>query len=261
MTARIGRILASLALLAWPSACISYYDVTIETPARPKLTVSPFQRVLIAGFLAGGIDDVDANLETVRVLRSQLRSKSSLKIIEAADPLPLAEIAFENASVTTRLDGSPDGLQKPDLAKQAHSETELHAREHIFADVEFWKRLGEEYQDALIVTGTVLFTGGPRMRTVQRDDEVVDAVGRRHATSSLAFGWFTTYLLKPKFIFIDGRSGTIMYTESFREEVVCQRDQNVPALSAYFELMDRVLPTFLGTVSNQKIRTSRLLFK
>ena len=41
--------------------------------SRPKLDVSPFQRVLVAGFVAGGTDDVDANQETVRLLRSQLR--------------------------------------------------------------------------------------------------------------------------------------------------------------------------------------------
>jgi len=47
------------------------------------MDVSRFTRVLVAGFISGGTDDVDANLETVRLLRSQLRSKSQLRVIEA----------------------------------------------------------------------------------------------------------------------------------------------------------------------------------
>ena len=61
------------------------------------MDVTPFQRVFIAGFIAGGSEDVDANLETVRLLRSQLRSKSPLRVIEA-DVLPLVELAREQAA-------------------------------------------------------------------------------------------------------------------------------------------------------------------
>ncbi len=53
------------------------FEIPIETPIQPKLDVTAFQRVLIAGFVAGGTEDVDTNQETVRLLRSQLRSKSS----------------------------------------------------------------------------------------------------------------------------------------------------------------------------------------
>ncbi len=94
MTARTAAAVASLALALTVSACNDVYEVPIETPIQPKMDVSPFQRVLIAGFLAGGSEDVDANLETVRLLRSQLRSKSQLKVIDA-DVLPLLELANE----------------------------------------------------------------------------------------------------------------------------------------------------------------------
>ena len=94
MTARTAAAVASLALALTVSACNDLYEVPIETPIQPKMDVSPFQRVLIAGFLAGGSEDVDANLETVRLLRSQLRSKSQLKVIDA-DVLPLLELANE----------------------------------------------------------------------------------------------------------------------------------------------------------------------
>jgi len=72
------------ALAAIAAACgTDYYEIPIETPIMPKLDVTPFQRVLVIGFVAGGTEDVDANQETVRLLRSQLRTKSSLRVIDA----------------------------------------------------------------------------------------------------------------------------------------------------------------------------------
>jgi hypothetical protein len=96
MTARNAAATASLALLLGAAACTNFFEVPIETPIAPKMDVGAFQRVLIAGFITGGTDDVDANLETVRLLRSQLRSKSALRVIEA-EVLPLAEMALDKS--------------------------------------------------------------------------------------------------------------------------------------------------------------------
>ena len=84
--ARSRLALAALAAVvtALTMACgADYYEIPIETPIQPKLDVTPFQRVLVVGFVAGGSDDVDANQETVRLLRSQLRTKSNLRVIDA----------------------------------------------------------------------------------------------------------------------------------------------------------------------------------
>jgi hypothetical protein len=64
-------------------------NVRIDTPANPN--VLGFDRVLVAGFVSDG-DQIDLNQETARFLRSQLRSKTSLVIIES-EPLQLAGIA------------------------------------------------------------------------------------------------------------------------------------------------------------------------
>src|SRR3954447_13078060 len=94
MTARNAALASSLVLAGGLAlaGCTGFYEIPIETPIQPKMDVSAFQRVLVAGFISGGTEDVDANLETVRLLRSQLRSKSPLRVIEA-EVLPLAEIA------------------------------------------------------------------------------------------------------------------------------------------------------------------------
>src|SRR3989337_2881821 len=95
MTGRLSLKLLSCALAVGLAGCASFYEIPIETPIAAKLDVSAFQRVFIAGFLAGGTDDVDGNLETVRLLRSQLRMKSNLRVVDA-DVLPLLDLAGNN---------------------------------------------------------------------------------------------------------------------------------------------------------------------
>jgi hypothetical protein len=335
MTARTAAALSSAALVLVVSGCTSFYEIPIETPIQPKMDVTPFQRVFIAGFIAGGSEDVDANLETVRLLRSQLRSKSPLRVIEA-DVLPLVDLAREQAapeggavpSLPPEAPAAPTGERPPaagtDSAAPAErtaggaagepapapgsapavgapagsapaggasagaatqrtarsagpgqeraaadpqqtgrirDEKDLEPLEGIFANVDYWKKLGEEYQNPLIVTGTVLFTPHARSGFVQREQEYYDSFGRRRVVPVRTYMERKGFILRPKFIFIDGRTGTTIYSESFREEVLYSPQQSTPALSSYFELMDRLIPSFLSTLSTQKIKGSRILLK
>jgi len=278
----------AVALAVLISGCVSFYEIPIETPIKAKLDVSPFQRVHVVGFIAGGSDDVDANLETVRLLRSQLRTRSGLRVIEA-DVLPLAEIAQEmNKDTPAEAPAAPTpDAAAPDTIKPAtpelkpappeavdpagHSpqaqvarvrdEKSLASFEPIFANVEYWKKLGEEFQQPLIVTGTVLFTPQSKSGMVSQTRETYDNLGRRVVMPQRVFMERKGYILRPKFIFIDGRTGTRIYAESFREERLYPSQQNVPALSSYFELMDDVIPRFLNVLSTQKVRGTRVLLK
>jgi len=266
--------LAAASLAAVAVACgTDYYEIPIETPIQPKLDVSPFQRVLVLGFVAGGTDDVDANQETVRLLRSQLRTKSSLKVIDA-DIVQLIEVARDQSQggsdeagpreggapprATNGSDRSAPGVALPSNIKD---EKDLEPYERLFANTAYWKRIGEEYQNPLIVTGTVLFTGRSTSGFVQRDQETFDSLGRRRVIPTRMYMERKGFILRPKFIFIDGRSGATMYSESYREEILYNAQQNTPALSSYFELMDRLVPNFLSALSSQKIRGTRVLLK
>jgi hypothetical protein len=263
-------MLAAAAIACGPS----YFEIPIETPIRPKMDVSPFQRVLVAGFVAGGSDDVDTNLETVRLLRSQLRTKSTLKVIDA-DVMPLIEIAQDqskppednkdNTAATADQPAagtegagaaSTEALAQPKTIKE---EKDLEPYERLFANTAYWKTIGEEYQNPLIVTGTVLFAPKTSNAIVQRDQEVFDSFGRRSTVPTRTFMERKGFLLQPKFVFIDGRTGTTMYSERYREEILYNAQQNTPALSSYFELMDRLVPNFLSALSDQKIRGTRVL--
>jgi len=246
----------------------SFYEIPIETPIQPKMDVSPFQRVLVAGFVAGGTEDVDANQETVRLLRSQLRTKSQLKVIDA-DLLPLMEVAQDQGQPPAPvLDDRPASdnnvahtIPGVSLPKQIKEEKDLEPYERLFANTAYWKRIGEEYQNPLIVTGTVLFSPHSRSGYVQRDQEMYDSFGRRTVRPVRTYMERKGFILRPKFVFIDGRTGATLYSESYREEILYNAQQNTPALSSYFELMDRLVPNFLSALSSQKIKGTRVLLK
>ena len=248
MTARLAKIVSSLAAVALTTACGGYSEISIETPIRPTMDVSAFQRVFVAGFISGGSEDVDGNLETTRLLRSQLRTKSSLRVIDA-DSLPLQDVAAEGRSS----DQTPPA--------QVKDEKDLDAYSNLFANVDYWKKIGEEYQQPLIVTGTVLFTPHQRNSIVQREEEVYDSFGRRRVIPVRTYQERKGFVLSPKFIFIDGRTGTVMHSTTAREEILYNANQATPALSSYFELMDRVIPSFLSTLSSQKIKGTRVLLQ
>jgi hypothetical protein len=298
MTARSAATIASLALLAFASGCTNFFEVPIETPLSPKMDVSAFRRVLVAGFISGGTDDVDANLETVRLLRSQLRTKSGLRVIEA-DVLPLVELATDMAKANPSAPAAPapatpsgsSSESTGDLPKVAadvqtaapapaatstptapsptapaaepkiRTAKDLEKYQSIFADVAFWKKIGEEYENPLIVTGTILFTPLQTAGFVTRNVEQYDNLGRRTVVPQRLYMERKGFAIAPKFIFIDGRTGATLHTESTREEILYNAQQNTPALSSYFELMDKVIPMFLGTLSTQKIRGTRVLLR
>ncbi|HEY7498664.1 MAG TPA: hypothetical protein VH740_09130 [Vicinamibacterales bacterium] len=273
MTARSAAAIVSLGLLAGSGACTSFYEIPIETPIQPKMDVSMFQRVLIAGFIGGGTDDVDANVETVRLLRSQLRSKSSLRVIDA-EALHLTELAKDQVKTDPppTPGGAADGQQvvpplpPPTQAAEndpvkIRNEKDLEKYQSIFSDVAFWKKVGEEYQGPLIITGTVLFSPLATAGYVPVEREFFDQLGRRRVIQQRMYQERKGFTLQPKLIYIDGRTGATLYSETLREEILYPAQTNTPALSSYFELMDKLIPSFLNTLSMQKIRGTRVLVK
>jgi hypothetical protein len=300
---------ASILVLCAAIGCTNFYEIPIETPIQPKMDVTPFSRVLVAGFISGGTDDVDGNLETVRLLRSQLRSKSTLRVIEA-EVLPLAEIARDQvtaspapstaappengrSAVTAAASEPTSGgsqqqpvdpaaptpaspqSQPPESGQptaqpvpaaestdgKIRNEKDLERYQRFFDNTEFWKKLGQEHQNPLIVTGTVLFTNTASSGFVTTNREIIDPLGRRVVQPFRVYMERKGFIIEPRFIFIDGRTGAVLYTDRFHEEILYPAQQQTPPLSSYFELMDRLLPSFLGSLSTQRIRGTRVLLK
>ena len=281
MSARNVAAIASVVLSA-TVGCTNFYEVPIETPIQAKLDVSAFRRVLVAGFISGGTEDVDANTETVRLLRSQLRTKTNLRVIEA-EVLPLTELANEQNRTRTAEPTTPppvadvganpppvpalpaqpaaEQTQKPEAAGAIRTKRDLERYERIFADAAFWKKLGEEYESPLIITGTVMFTPQQSAGWVNQTREQYDQLGRRIVVPVRTYMERKGFVLEPKFVFIDGRTGATLYSETQRRERLYPSTQSVPALASYFELMDELIPDFLGALSTQKIRGTRVLLR
>lgn len=181
----------------------------IVQPTRPRAYVDTFDRILVAGFLADHVSDrgrdLDINDETSRLLRMTLRSRGSFDVIEA-QPL---ELRRSNANGT-------------------------NADERVLADVPFWRRLGEEYREPLIVTGIVVF------RSIGSQFEE-RTVGRR--TVRL---WRPGFRLELRLVFISGRSGEVLDSVPLGPLTAHAPDGRTSALALYFELMDRLRPSLLA---------------
>jgi hypothetical protein len=259
MTVRTAAALSSLVLALGAPGCVTFFEIPVEIPLQAKIDVSSFQRVLVVGFLAGGSKSIDPNTETARLLRSQLRTKSELKVVDA-DVISLTDEVDRRRSASGAPAPAADGRTGDD--PKIRNAKDLQDYEKIFADKEFWKKIGEEYQTPLIVTGSVLFTEIAKTGMVSKLQTYKDeTTGEDRYKEVKAMNDLKGFALDPSFVFIDGRTGAVIDTETLHEESLYPTTQNTPALSSYFELMDKILPTFLNTLSTQKIKSTRILIK
>jgi hypothetical protein len=253
---------SALALLVgW--GCTSYYEVPIEVPIAAKLDLSRFNRVLVASFATQSSEPMDLDSETVRLLRNQLRTRSPMQVIEG-DVAPLGDFSERSLKDTGKID------EFKTLEKEAKSSggEEISQQEWVdmeqdklLGDEDYWRKLGEEYQNPLIVSGKLSFNSEARSGFVRGDRYITDAVGRPRLVRSSRFQERTGFVLSAEFHFIDGASGRTIHRERFTEEVIYRADEKASALSSYFELMDRLLPNFLSIMSPQKIRGTRVILK
>jgi hypothetical protein len=186
----------------------------LPQPTRARAFVDTFDRILIAGFVAGHVSDrrrdLDINEETARLLRMTLRSKGALDVIES----------------------QPLDLRRTELAA-------ANMENAMFSDVPFWKRLGEEYREPLILTGVVIFKSAGS----QYEERTT---GRR-----------TVFLLRPGFslslrlVFISGRTGEMLDSLAMGPVTGRASDARTSALGLYFGLMDRLTPSVLAALGRQ----------
>jgi len=183
-------------------------------PPRARAFVDTFDRILIAGFVAGHVPDrghdLDINEETARVLRMTLRSKGGLDVIESR-PLELRRTASTAGST----------------------------EDAIFGDVPFWKRLGEEYREPLILTGAIVFKSAGS----QFEERMM---GRRTVRV-----WRPGFSLNLRLVFINGRTGEMLDSLSVGPVIGRASDGRTSALALYFGLMDRLTPSVLAALGRQ----------
>jgi hypothetical protein len=246
----LRRALAPLAVL-FGLGCSSVLEVPVETPLQSKLDVSAFRRILIAGFVTDLEDsDVDLSAETSRLLQNQLRSNTRLQVLEPDRP-PLQD-ALEKALEKIGEGGSYNKDEKEQYRLEA---------DRLLQDPEFWRKMGEEYQQPLIVAGKLNFESQNRSGFQPEERVVRTAAGQPTLVRGNRYMERKGFTLSADFFFIDSKTGELLHKERFSEEVLYSEDQRVSALSSYFELMDRLLPNFLGVITPQRIRGTRVLLR
>ena len=243
--------LAAALLVVLAGGCSSVLEVPVETPLQSKLDVSAFRRILIAGFVTDLEDsDVDLSAETSRLLQNQLRSNTRLQVLEPDRP-PLQE-ALERALEKIGEGGSYSRDEKDQYRLES---------DRILQDPEFWRKMGEEYQQPLIVAGKLDFESQNRSGFQPEERVVRTAAGQPALVRGNRYMERKGFTLSADFFFIDSKTGETLHKERFSEEVLYSEDQRVSALSSYFELMDRLLPNFLGVITPQRIRGTRVLLR
>jgi hypothetical protein len=231
-------------------SCTPYVEVPVSTPLQSKIDVSRFRRILVAGFATElGEADVDLSAETSRLLENQLRTSTQLQVIEPDHP-PLHE-ALEKI-----LEGLGEGAR---YTKEEREKYRVEA-DQALQDEEFWRKIGEEYKNPLIVTGRLSFEEQSRSGFASDEHVVRDpTTSNPRLMRGNRFLERKAYSLTADFYFVDGVSGKTLHREKFQEEVLYSEEQKSSALSSYFELMDRLMPNFLGVISPQRIRGTRVL--
>lgn len=207
---RLGPTVTAIIVALSAAGCASTTVARrpLSQPTRARAFVDTFDRILVAGFLANEVSDrgrdLDINDETSRVLRMTLRSKGSFDVIEA-QPLEL---------------------------RQPHS-SRASAEGKVFADVPFWRRLGEEYREPLILTGSVVFK----------------PVGSQFEERTIGRGsvrlWRPAFSLEMRLVFISGHTGEVLDSVSLGPVTAQAPDGRTSVLALYFQLMDRLRPSLL----------------
>ena len=194
-----GAVLCGVLVLL--GGCASTSGARVSQPPAPSIDLSPFRRIWIAGFVTHTRSDIDVNGETVRLLRRRLNPRTPLRVLDV-HPLTM------------------------------HDESE-------FSDRDRWRKLGEEYGQPLVVTGSV--------RLIPARPVAVE----RSAGRGLSYASRKGFVLEATFVFIDGRTGDILETHPLPKETLYGTDQRASTLSLYFQLMDRVVPTFLRALERR----------
>jgi hypothetical protein len=243
----------AVAMAVAVSGCATYVEVPVETPLQSKIDVTTFRRVLIAGFVVDPSEETEVELqsETVRLLQNQLRAHTKLQVLEPDRP-PLLEA----------LDKAMEGKAPGSHYTSSEREQYRLEGERVLQDSEYWRKIGEEYQNPLVVSGRMSFDVQNRSGFESEERvERVPGTNRSRLVRGNRYLERKAYGLTAEFVFLDGKTGQVLHREKFTEEVLYGEEQKVSPLSAYFELMDRLLPNFLGIVSPQRIRGQRILLR
>jgi hypothetical protein len=193
----MNRLLLVL-LAALSTACAPH--VVRPTDAPPpalQMKLAGLPRIWVAGFATEKHTEFDLNTETVRLLRAELRTWSSAQVLEV-EPLAI------------------DSEQR-------------------LGDVPYWRRLGVEHGQPLIITGSVKLHVAPA-RVVHRGVRTM-------------YAYATGRVLDSTVVLIDGRTGERLSTHALASRMRYGVGRFSSALALYLAMMDGAMEDWLETIS------------
>ena len=142
-TEGLGTAGAAALLLALATACTSYYEVPIEVPIAAKLDVEKYNRILVAGFATQTNENIDLDAETVRLLRNQLRTRSTLQVLDAEiEPLgDFSDKTLEQSGMLEKFKEIEDKAKSEGEEQISRQEWIDLEQDKILEDEEFWKEI------------------------------------------------------------------------------------------------------------------------
>lgn len=208
-------------LLALSAAGAGVIEVQVRLPMPQKIDVTGLRRVLVGGFRAGDNPDLDIDVEYVKFLKGLLKRRSSFEVVDAdAPPLPEQELA--------------------DVVKNAA----------------YWKRIAQRFSADLIVAGVVDFERNDKSGFVQ-EDIINPTNGQRYRRTRYAER--EAFNLAATHYFFKGATGELLYEGKLTEESMYEGRGN-DALSALFQLAERMSPEIMGVLMPREKSETRYLF-
>jgi len=193
----VRNLLMLVATISMTACAARTVRSTDAPPPHVQLKLAELSRVWVAGFATERNPEFDLNTETVRLLRRQLRTWSSAQVVEAE------QLAIDS--------------------------------EHRLSDVPYWRRLGEEHGQPLIITGSVKLHVAPA-RVV-------------HSGVRTTYAYATGRVLDATVVVIDGHTGETLSAHALASRMRYGVGRFSSGLALYFAMMDVAMGDWLDTIT------------
>jgi hypothetical protein len=196
-------------------------SLPVRIPVAEKLDMRGVRRVLVASFIQNEHPTLRLKEEITRLLRTDLRRRTGLEIIET----------------------DPPELPAQDLKT-------------LLANASFWRSIAEGHEADLVISGIVKFESFDRSGYVQ-EDYVSPVTGERKRRTR--FAEREGFTLGLDLYFFKGETGELVYEDSFSEDSI-QEGSSADHLTVFFDLTSRLTPEIVGIVSPRQREEQRFLF-
>lgn len=196
-------------------------EVALAVP--PKLDLADRKTILVASFLTGDDEILDSNREMVRFLRREVARRTPLDVLDISPPPAVPEQAIDQ----------------------------------LAANAEFWKYLGKRHDADVIVSGWVGYDR--RDASGFRDVDIVSPTTRQKVRTT-RFTEAEDFLYTVDLLFLDGKSGEVLYRDRLSKKVTYTGVNNDP-LAAFFDISQSLADDVLSMISPRRKIDERIIYK